>query len=238
VTARAIGDGLAAIGHALYDAGHDGRPRSAEEQPKTFLGIDPYADGHWGSYTRGWRYDEAEAQWVRRENAVDIRGGELKLNAFMATAHTVYAGDVGIRGYLQLFVAQAAWERFFEPRPKVGRTDTLDMFRAHMGPNLFGSLIREAEVYLLVGGAIMKGQNAPVPAFDIGIEARAYPVRPFALYGSGFLSIFGHGPALLDGRFEVGVALGRFDLRGGVRMLRQEPDQSFFGPIASVTLRF
>jgi hypothetical protein len=229
---------LAAIGTALYEVGHDARPSSPSEQPKTFLGIDPYADSHWGAYTRKWTFNESEGQWERRDNAVDIRGGELKLNAFMATAHTVYASDVGVRGYLQLFVAQASWERFYEPRPEVGRTDTLDMFRAHVGPNIFGSMLKEAEVYVLAGGAVMKGQNAPVPAFDIGIEARAYPVRPFALYGSGFVSIFGNGPALVDGRFEVGVAVGRFDIRGGIRMLKQEPEQSFFGPIASVTLRF
>ena len=42
----------------------------------------------------------------------------------------------------------------------------------------------------------------------------------------------------LDGRFEGGVSLGRFDLRGGLRMLKQEPDQSFFGPTASITMRF
>jgi hypothetical protein len=175
---------------------------------------------------------------VKRDDYTDIRGGELKLNAFMATAHTVYAGNLGVRGYLQHFVAQGSWERFVEPRPEVGRTDSLDMFRAHVGPNLFGTMMKDVEVYALVGGMVMKGQNAPVAAVDLGIEARAYPLRPFALYSSGFVSVFMQGPPLIDGRFEAGVSLGRFDLRGGVRFLKQEPEQSFFGPIVSVTMRF
>jgi hypothetical protein len=191
--------------------------------------------GRSSAYIRPYRLEEDTGLWKR--TADPVRYAELRVGGFAAAGERVYSHDLALAGWLGLFTAQGAWERLYEPRPELSSVDTLDLFRAHIGPNILGSSVKPVELYLLVGGAGLYGQRGLTPAFDGAIQARVYPVRPLAFYSSVNVSIFGQGPPLLDGRFEMGASVGRFDLRAGVRGLRQDPAQSFFGPVATVSLR-
>jgi len=229
---RVVADGVYALGEVAVDATRDDPPSEPSEAPRTFPAAVIYGDGGEGAYVQPWRID-------LEENAVHdggaARRGEVTLGGFLGTNEQVYAHDLALRGWLGLFVAQGSWERFYEPRPSL---DTLDMFRVHLGPNILGSKAKSIELYTLLGASALHGSDGAVlPAFDMALEARAYPLRPFAFFASTTLSVFGEGPPLLDARLEGGVSIGRVDVRGGLRALKQEPAQSFFGPVVSVALR-
>ena len=164
--------------------------------------------------------------------------GELTLGASSAAGERVPGHALAVGGWIDLFFVHGAWDRFYEPRSDIGTTDKLDMFRLHVGPNVLGSSVKPVEFYVMVGGSALHGTGHVIPAFDASMQLRVYPVRPFAFYTSMTGSFFEKGPPLLDARFEAGTSVGRFDFRMGIRGLRQEPAQSFLGPVASVTVRF
>ena len=165
------------------------------------------------------------------------RRGELTLGGFLAVNEQVYAHDAALRGWLGLFVVHASWERFYEPSAPTSSIDTLDIFRLHAGPNLLGPHVDSLELYPLFGASGLHGAHGITPAFDLGIEGRAYPLRPLAFFASTTASVFADGPPLFDARLEAGISLGRFEVRAGLRMLKQEPSQSFLGPVASFVVR-
>jgi len=129
-----------------------------------------------------------------------------------------------------------AWEHFYERLPE-GRVDHLDLLRGHYGFNALAPLVEWAELYVRVGALVMHG-NAWTPAFDVGAQARIYPQQPLALYGSAMVSVFAHGPVLADITGQAGVALGSWEIRGGPRVLYQGEAQGFWGPEATVAVRF
>jgi hypothetical protein len=201
--------------------------------PPARIAIDPY-DGD-DIYVRPHVDPDTNARFYPGGSPI-ARNGELSLSGFAATNERVYAHDLQLRGWLGPVMGGAEWDRYYEPS-KTGSADTLDLFRAHVGSNFLGPLVPHLELYPLVGATAMRGAAGVIGAFDVGAEARVYPVRPLAIYASSIVSIFAQGPVLVDSRAELGVALGRVELRIGGRSLFQPGAQSFLGPVASVVLR-
>lgn len=177
---------------------------------------------------------DADGQIVRMH---ETRAAEVRTSAFLALNEEVVSHDANANVFFGHFLMGAGWERFYEPNHKAGSIDTLDTFRFRLGPNVLGPSVPMLELYTLVGASALSGFGETIPAFDLALEARAYPVRPLAFTASGTTSFFKNGPPIIEGRLEGGVSLGRFDLRAGFRALRQNPEQSFVGPVASIALR-
>lgn len=230
-----VADVFASLFDAMFSSGGspgDSGPsrRSTSYAPAAVV----YSGSREAAYVRPFRLEE-DGTWARTGHAA--RFGELKVGAFSAVGERVLGHDLAAAGWIDLFLVQGAWDRFYEPRMDVRATDTLDMFRLHLGPNVLGSSVKPVELYVLVGGSALRSVEAVTPAFDASVQMRVYPVRPFAFYTSMTGSFFEKGPPLLDARFEAGTSVGRFDFRVGIRGLRQEPAQSFLGPVASITVR-
>jgi hypothetical protein len=219
-----------AIAGTTVDAPPD-EPNGGHAFPAAII----YNDRSDGAYVKPWRRRE-DGVWFR-EDSSPPRRAEIGVGGFAALNERVYAHDFKFTGFLGLFVLQASYERFYEPLPN-GSVDTLNLPRVHLGPNILGPHFKPVELYALFGGTGMVGPSGTfIPGFDVKLEGRVYPVEPLAFLASSTLTLFGEGKPLWDNRIEAGIAVGRFDFRGGMRALWQEPAQSFLGPVASVTLR-
>ncbi|MBW2455606.1 MAG: hypothetical protein JRI68_13895, partial [Deltaproteobacteria bacterium] len=166
------------------------------------------------------RYFELQATGFRAFNESWLMGHEL--------TGTFWAGMVLFRG---------SWERLYEQVEETGATDDLDLFTGHLGSNVLGPFVDSLEMYWWFGALAMRGE-AWTPAFNLGAELRFYPVEPVAAYSSTMVSIFEYGPVLVDTRWQVGVALDRFEVRVGPRWLYQGDAQGFWGPSAALAVRF
>jgi hypothetical protein len=166
------------------------------------------------------RYFELQASGFRAMNQSWIMGHEL--------AGTFWAGMVLVHG---------SWERLYEQVEETAAHDQLDIFTGHLGSNILGPFVESAELYGWFGALVLHGE-AWTPAFNAGAELRFYPVEPLAAYSSAMFSVFEVGPVLLDARWQLGVALDRFEVRAGPRWLYQGDAQGFWGPAASLAVRF
>jgi hypothetical protein len=174
------------------------------------------------------------ARWLYSDT--EKRHAEIALSLFAPLRAPVFAADLSIRAHLKYVVLAASWERFVEPRAR-GRLDSLDLVRVRAGGNVLGGRSSHIELYPLLGAMYFRGPTLTTGAFDVGIEARAYPVYPVALLGSFAILVFGRGQPLVDSRIEAGLALGPFDLRLGLRYLKQEPAESYLGPTLTLVTR-
>ncbi len=165
------------------------------------------------------RYFELQGSGFRAFNQSWIMGHEL--------AGTFWAGMVLIH---------ASWERLYEQVEETGAHDQLDIFTGHLGSNILGPFVETIELYGWFGALALHG-DAWTPAFNAGAELRFYPTEPLTAYSSAMFSIFEVGPVLLDARWQLGVALGRFEVRAGPRWLYQGDAQGFWGPSASLAVR-
>lgn len=162
---------------------------------------------------------------------------EMELTGFRAMNEDwILSHGLGLRAYFYNVVVSARWERLYELL-ETGTFDQLDLFRAHLGANVTGPFVDIMELYLHAGAAVLSG-NSVTPAFDVGAELRLYPIDPLAVRASAMFSVFEIGPVLLDARLEAGVALDRFEVRAGPRVLYQGEAQGFWGPSASIEVRF
>jgi len=166
------------------------------------------------------RYFELQGSGFRAFNEDWIMGHEL--------TGTFWAG---------MLLFRASWERLYEQVEDSGETDELDLFTGHLGANVLGPFVDSLEMVWWVGALAMHGE-AWTPAFNLGADLRFYPIEPLAAYSSAMLSIFEYGPVLLDTRWQVGVALDRFEVRAGPRWLYQGDAQGFWGPSAALAMRF
>ncbi len=166
------------------------------------------------------RYFELQGSGFRAFNQSWLMGHEL--------AGTFWAGMLLIR---------ASWERLYERVEETDAHDQLDIFTGHLGSNLLGPFVESVELYGWFGALALHGE-AWTPAFNAGAELRAYPIEPLAVYSSAMFSVFEVGPVLLDARWQLGVALDRFEIRAGPRWLYQGDAQGFWGPAASLAVRF
>ncbi len=196
-----------------------------------------YSDDGGSAYVSPYRRDEGADGSVTARRVAFQRNGELRGGGFFAVNEEVASHDANLNGFVGLFMLGAGWERFYEPNRAAKTFDTLDVFRARLGPNVLGAAVSALELYALAGGSLMHGFGETIPKFDLALEARAYPVRPLAFYAGATTSLGAHGPPILDGRLEGGVSLGRVDLRAGFRALKQQPEQSFLGPVVSLQVR-
>ncbi|WP_394846416.1 hypothetical protein LZC95_02995 [Pendulispora brunnea] len=186
-------------------------------------------------------YKEENGKWKFDPSAAKrgIRVLELGFGTYLPTNEKVLVLDMGARLFVGAFMLEFTWDNFHEAAQGVGEEDTeLNWKRLHIGPNLLGAKSKEVELYGILGASVMglKGLEG-LWAADVGVQARAYPFRPFMFYGSTLVSFFEKGPPVFDLLFQTGVSVGRLDLRVGVRAIKQEPEQSFFGPAANVAVR-
>lgn len=192
-----------------------------------------YEDEEAATYIHPWRRDETgEVVPYRPRRRAEVHGGW-----FHALNEDVVSWNTGIDFFLGPLLIGGGFERFSEPNHAAQSTDILDDWRFRLGPNVVGGSISNVELYPMIGASILHGFGDTIPALDLSIEGRAYPMKPLAFFASGTASIFKDGPPILEGRMEGGVSLGRVDLRAGFRALRQNPEQSLVGPVASLTLR-
>jgi hypothetical protein len=167
-----------------------------------------------------------------------FRWAELSVHGFRAfNEPVVYSHDLDGTVWLGPILLHLSWEHFYEQIEQSDRWDHLNLYGVHLGANTVGPFVDGLELYLLAGASAIHG-DAFTPAFDAGLELRAYPIEPLALYGSAMLSFFEIGPVLVDGRAEIGVALGPVELRAGPRWLYQGDAQGFWGPMAALAARF
>jgi hypothetical protein len=164
------------------------------------------------------------------------RYADVGLTLFGPLNERVFSAEVAARAYLKYFVIGAAWERFVEPLPRQ-QPDTLDLAHLRVGGNVFGGNIQSVELYPLLGATLFSGPSVTTGGFNMGLEARAYPLRPLAVQTSFAAIVFGQGKPLFDTRLELGLGLGRVDVRMGLRYLFQEPAQSFLGPTLALLVR-
>lgn len=212
----------------------DAPPTDVREAPKYWPALVPYRLGESSAYVQTWQRDELNDGFLRTGKRA--RRAEVAALGFAAANERVYAHDVRLAGYLGMMFIQARYERFYEPLP-TGGFDTLGIGQAKFGPNLLGSYAKSVELYPIFGAAAIFGEGKPIPAFTGGLETRIYPVRPLVFQSSAELYAFKDGPAMVDFRLESGVSIGMFDFRAGVRVMHQQPEQSFWGPVASITMR-
>jgi hypothetical protein len=171
------------------------------------------------------------------EDADRKRWFELEASGFRAfNEEWILTHQLRMHGYFGAVTLRASWEHFYEQLP-TGAFDHLDLLRFHTGANLLGPWVEQVELWGLAGALLMKG-NEVTPAFDVGAELRIYPREPLAMHSSAIFTIFEHGPVLVDTRWELGVVLGRFEVRAGPRWLYQGEAQGFWGPSASLATRF
>lgn len=195
--------------------------------------LDPYA-GSWID-TRPIR-DEDGTSHPPVVDESRLRHIELTTSGFLARNEAVFAHTMGLRVFLGQVVAIGAWDRLYETPPDAGALARLDLYHLHFTSNLLGGSARTFELLPLMGLGVMHGRET-TGAFDLGLDMRLYPARPLTLAMSSVASLFAHGPALFDSRFEAGVSIDRFELRGGLRWLYQYKAQGFVGPVASVVVR-
>ena len=167
-----------------------------------------------------WRWFELEVTGFRAMNEADILTHDI--------TGRLWLGPVFLR---------ASWERFYERIPETGQFDVLDLFRFHLDANLLGPYLDWIEFYGGIGASILRGQQV-TPAFDVDLDMRVYPVDPFTFRAATTFSIYEIGPVLADSRFQLGVAIDRFEVRAGPRWLYQGEAQGFWGPSASMAVRF
>ncbi len=181
----------------------------------------------------GWNDPGAYAE----EDRSRVRWFEFEATGFAAlNGPAVMGHDLDARLFLPRLSIHASWERLHEVRLN-GTLDHLDILGGHLAFNVTGPYTSWLEPHLLIGASGMHGV-AWTPAFDAGLDARIYPINPLVLRPSAMVSVFAHGPPLLDARFEIGVSLGRFDVVAGPRVLYQGQAQGFWGPAASLVARF
>jgi hypothetical protein len=179
--------------------------------------------------------DPEESGYLR--DGGDRRYAEVSLSAYKPMNVPVLAMDLGIRGYLKYLVLDASFNRFIEPVGR-GKFDSLDLGRLRLGGNVLGNAIHSVELYPLLGGVMFRGPTVLTGGFDFGLEARAYPFRPLAIGVAMSAMVFpAGGPPLFDAKFDAGVSLDRFDLKLGVRLLKQEPAESYIGPTFTFLVR-
>ncbi len=240
----AAGEIFGALLQGLFSGGGGGSSGGASESTdsedasealrRRRLATTIYDDERDGAYVKPFGLAD-DGVTIERRNWT--RAGELKASGFLALNSEVVAHDFNVNGFLGLFMLGAGYERFYEPNRAARSIDTLDMFRLRLGPNILGASVKILELYVLGGASLMHGFGETIPALDLGIEGRAYPMRPLTFFASGTSSFYKDGPPIVEGRAEGGVSIGRVDLRAGFRAIRQNPAQSFLGPVASVVVR-
>ncbi len=192
------------------------------EPPGERVGGLPYASEQAGFSKTSWRR---------------MRYAELELSGFMALdENALLSHRLQATVWLGGMNFTAGWEHFYE-RLASGGVDHLNFYRFHYGFNLLGPYVEGLELYPRIGALLLHGQEL-TPALDMGAEARIYPAKPIAIYGSAIASVFERGPVLLDARLQVGVSVGRFEVRAGPRVLYQGAEEGFWGPAATVVSRF
>ncbi|WP_394835983.1 hypothetical protein LVJ94_03635 [Pendulispora rubella] len=209
--------------------------------PFWWMALDIYGQDKEGTaYIFPWK-QAANGKWQMQNKFAGrgVRVMELTFGTYLPVNEKVYVIDFGARLFVGAFMLEFTWDHFREPSNVAGEEDTqLNWKRLHIGPNLLGAKSKEVELYGIVGGSVMglAGLDG-LWAFDVGVQARAYPFRPFMFYGSTLVSFFEKGPPLFDLLFQTGVSFGPVDLRVGLRALKQEPEQSFVGPAATLAVR-
>jgi hypothetical protein len=167
---------------------------------------------------------------------VSRRYGEVQAGAFAATYARIVGSDLSARAWGGVGGLQASWVSLHEPESPSLRQ--LDLLRF----DAVGAFIAlgRVEGHVLMGVDVLHG-NAWTPAFGAGLEVRAYPVTRLTVDVSSYASVFGTGSPLFESRLEVGVALGRVDLRAGMRwwfqQLSETTNTSLLGPSVSALLR-
>jgi hypothetical protein len=237
---------LAQLGHEAPYFNKDSEVAELPSFPSLYIyrspGINaPAADPNAPSTTvTPWRFikhpTDPEHDGYLRDGG-DRRYAEVSLSAYKPLNVPVLAMDLGIRGYLKYFVLDASFNRFIEPVGR-GNFDSLDLGRLRLGGNVFGAAIRSVELYPLLGGVLFRGPTVLTGGFDLGLEARAYPFRPLVIGVAMSAMIFPTGgQPLFDAKFDAGVSLDRFDLKLGLRLLKQEPAESYIGPVFTFVVR-
>jgi hypothetical protein len=180
---------------------------------------------------------DARSNTFSPEQRRAFRWLDLGVSGFAAlNAERVLTQELEATLFLPKVSLHASWEHFYELMFD-GKTDHLDIIAGHLGFNMLGPVAKSAELHLLLGASGMRGK-VWTPAFDVGIDARFYPLKPLAIRSSAIVSVFPIGPALLDARAQLGVSIGRFDIVAGPRVLYQGRAQGFWGPSAAVVVRF
>jgi hypothetical protein len=173
------------------------------------------------------------------EDREEFRWGEISFLGFRAfNEPVVYSHDLDLTFWLGPVLAHLSWEHFYEQLEDTDDWDHLNLFGGHLGANVLGPFVDFLELYLLAGAIVLHYGDEWIPAFDAGLDLRAYPAEPLAMHASANLSVFEHGPVLLDARLGAGVALGPIEIRAGPRWLYQGEAQGFWGPAVTLAGRF
>jgi hypothetical protein len=204
--------------------------------PSHRFSVTPYA-------REGLYIEPEEVPWTddleyREADLERLRHVEVGVTAFRALNEAVLSHELAATAWLQMVVFRFQWEHLYERIETTGAWDHLDIFRGHIGANVFGPFVPRAELYMMVGALVLYGNGEAIPAFDIGGDLRVYPARPLALHLTLMGSVFGEGPALFDTRLEAGIAIGQAEVRAGARFLSQSGAQGFWGPTAALVGRF
>lgn len=166
-----------------------------------------------------------------------LRVAEVDVMAYAALNEAlVMTHDLHLNFWWRPATFRFGWEHFYE-RLEDGTVDHLNILRFHLGANLLGAWAESAELYPLFGVSAIAGSEW-TPAFDVGGNLRVYPWEPIAIQATMIASIFEFGPVLLDSSMQAGVALDRFEVRAGPRWLYQGDAQGFWGPAASLAVRW
>jgi hypothetical protein len=184
-----------------------------------------------------YRGDGLYLRSTRGEPPPRSRMGDASLSVYRALNEAVLGHQIDINAWTSRVRFHSRWERLYERLERKGTFDALDLFALHVGSNMLGSLVGAMELDVLAGATLMHGEQW-TPAFDVGIDLRAYPRRPLALQASIFTSFFQYGPPLLDARLSAGIVGGAVEVRVGARWLYQGQAQGFWGPMAAVGVRF
>lgn len=164
-----------------------------------------------------------------------LRHFEVHVGGFVAKNADVFARTFGLRSHFGPLIVGGTWDRLYET-PEPGSLARLDLVRIHATSALTADLTNRLEIYPMAGALLMRGTENTW-AFDLGLEARVYPISPLSVRASTFASIFRYGPTLFDTRLELGLSFDRFELHGGLRWLTQAHAQGFAGPTAGLTVR-
>lgn len=183
-------------------------------------------------YDRTW--EPARTEELNATDESRMRHWEVTVSGFTARNEAVFSRTFGVRAFPASWVLAYDWERMFET-PGDGSLARLDRHRWHVTSNPLAKLTR-SELFPIAGASLMRGNHATW-GIDVGLEARIYPVRPFAFAASSVATIFFRGPVLFDSRAEAGLTFDRFEIRAGIRSLWQRGAQGFFGPTATIAIR-
>jgi hypothetical protein len=210
----------------------------AEWTSPTYLARYPYGpNGEPQTYVTPWRKTldaEGAVDWV--PVPVYRRWAEVRLGLYVPLNVRVFSGELALRPSIGHWVLDASWNRFVEPLPGAP-ADSLDLVRLKLGGNVFGGSVQGIELYPLVGGVFFRGPTVTTGGVDMGIDLRTYPIEPLTVSTTLAALVFAQGRPLFDLRVEGGFTLGRMDVRIGLRYLKQEPAESFFGPTAGLVVR-